>query len=234
MTRYITRRSFFGRTFVTGVGLALGAGAGLAQDAGMDTTDGTVDPFPIPQVNLKKIPREFHRQTVEYMGHEWPGTIVVDTKNRFLFKILPGQQAIRYGVGVGREGFSWSGDAEVGAKQMWPTWNPPKEMVARDPNAAKWANGQPGGPDNPLGARALYLYQGGRDTLFRIHGTNAPKSIGKAMSSGCIRMLNQDVVELYRMTPIGTRVTVLPADPQQIFEEDEIAGAGAPDDIIQQ
>ncbi len=85
------------------------------------------------------------------------------------------------------------------------------------------ANGQPGGPDNPLGARALYLYQDGKDTLFRIHGTNAPKSIGKAMSSGCIRMLNQDVVELYRMTPIGTRVTVLPSDPQQIFEQDEIA-----------
>ena len=106
---------------------------------------------------------------------------------------------------------------------MWPKWNPPAEMVARDPNAAKWANGQPGGPDNPLGARALYLYQSGKDTLFRIHGTNAPKSIGKAMSSGCIRMLNQDVVELYRMTPIGTRVTVLPSDPQQMFEEDEVA-----------
>ena len=200
----------------------------------MDTTDGTADPFPIPQVKLKKIPPEFRRQTVEYLGHEWPGTIVVDTKNRFLFKILPGQQAIRYGVGVGREGFSWSGEAVVGAKQMWPTWNPPKEMVLRDPNAAKWANGQPGGPDNPLGARALYLYQNGKDTLFRIHGTNAPKSIGKAMSSGCIRMLNQDVVEVYRMTPIGTRVTVLPADPQEIFEEDEIAGTGSTDeDVIQ-
>jgi lipoprotein-anchoring transpeptidase ErfK/SrfK len=199
----------------------------------MGTTDGTVDPFPIPQVNLNKIPQEFRRQTVEYLGHEWPGTIVVDTKNRFLFKILPGQQAIRYGIGVGREGFTWSGEAEVGAKQMWPTWNPPKEMVARDPNAAKWANGQPGGPDNPLGARALYLYQNGKDTLFRIHGTNAPKSIGKAMSSGCIRMLNQDVVEVYRMTPIGTRVTVLPSDPQQMFEEDEVAGAPSPD-ILQQ
>ncbi|MGE0007083.1 MAG: L,D-transpeptidase [Parvibaculaceae bacterium] len=219
---------------MAGAGLALGARAVLADDGIMDTTDGTVDPFPIPHVNLKKIPPQFRRQTVEYLGHEWPGTIVVDTKNRFLFKILPGQQAIRYGVGVGREGFSWSGEAVVGAKQMWPTWNPPKEMLARDPNAAKWANGQPGGPTNPLGARALYLYQNGKDTLFRIHGTNAPRSIGKAMSSGCIRMLNQDVVELYRMTPIGTRVTVLPADPQEIFEEDEIAGAGSDYDVIQQ
>ncbi|WP_119269854.1 L,D-transpeptidase [Taklimakanibacter deserti] len=218
---------------MAGAGVAFASTAGSAQEENMGTTDGTVDSFPIPQVNLKKIPPEFRRQTVEYLGHEWPGTVVVDTKNRFLFKILPGQQAIRYGIGVGREGFTWSGEAVVGAKQMWPTWNPPKEMVARDPNAAKWANGQPGGPDNPLGARALYLYQNGKDTLFRIHGTNAPKSIGKAMSSGCIRMLNQDVVEVYRMTPIGTRVTVLPADPQEIFEEDEIAGAGTPD-IYQQ
>ncbi|MFZ5677792.1 MAG: L,D-transpeptidase [Pseudomonadota bacterium] len=222
MVQQLTRRSFLGSLSVAGAGLVIGVRSGFAQDA-MDTTDGTVDPFPIPQVDLRKIPEQFRRQTVEYLGHEWPGTIVVDTKTKHLFKILPGQQAIRYGVGVGREGFSWSGEAEVGAKQMWPKWNPPAEMVARDPNAAKWANGQPGGPDNPLGARALYLYQNGKDTLFRIHGTNAPKSIGKAMSSGCIRMLNQDVVELYRMTPIGTRVTVLPSDPQQMFEEDEVA-----------
>jgi lipoprotein-anchoring transpeptidase ErfK/SrfK len=214
-----------GGSLLAGAGLVVGPQLGFAQEDNMSTTDGTLDPFPIPQVNLKKIPAEFRRQIVEYLGHEWPGTVVVDTKTKHLFKILPGQQAIRYGVGVGREGFSWSGEAVVGAKQMWPTWNPPIEMVARDPNAAKWANGQPGGPDNPLGARALYLYQAGKDTLFRIHGTNAPKSIGKAMSSGCIRMLNQDVVELYRMTPIGTRVTVLPSDPQQVFEEDEVAGA---------
>jgi len=223
LKRYLTRRSIVGGSLLAGAGLVLGMRPSLAQEDNMSTTDGTLDPFPIPRVDLKKIPAEFRRQTVEYLGHEWPGTVVVDTKTKHLFKILPGQQAIRYGVGVGREGFGWSGVAEVGAKQMWPTWNPPVEMVARDPNAAKWANGQPGGPDNPLGARALYLYQDGKDTLFRIHGTNAPKSIGKAMSSGCIRMLNQDVVELYRMTPIGTRVTVLPSDPQQIFEQDEIA-----------
>jgi len=230
LANYITRRSVLGGSILAG--LVLASRAGFAQDTQeMSTTDGTLDPFPIPQVDLRKIPAEFRRQTVEYLGHEWPGTIVVDTKHKYLFKILPGQQAIRYGVGVGREGFAWSGEAQVGAKQMWPTWNPPIEMVARDPNAAKWANGQPGGPDNPLGARALYLYQNNKDTLFRIHGTNAPKSIGKAMSSGCIRMLNQDIVEVYRMTPIGTRVTVLPSDPQQMFEEDEVAGTA---NVIQQ
>jgi lipoprotein-anchoring transpeptidase ErfK/SrfK len=223
----MTRRSFLGRTVLTGVAAFLAGGTAFAQEQNMGTTDGTIDPFPIPQVDLRKIPPQFRRQIVEYLGHEWPGTVVVDTKNKYLFKILPGQQAIRYGVGVGREGFAWSGEAEVGAKQMWPTWNPPKEMLARDPNAAKWADGQPGGPDNPLGARALYLYQNGKDTLFRIHGTNAPKSIGKAMSSGCIRMLNQDVVEVYRMTPIGTRVTVLPSNPQQMYE-DEVAGSPGP------
>ena len=176
------------------------------QDAGLPAPQ--VD-FPIPKVDPKIIPAEFRRQIVPYEGEQWPGTIIVDTEHRHLYKILNGGQAIRYGVGVGREGFGWSGLADVGAKQMWPEWNPPKEMVARDVNAAKWADGQPGGPDNPLGARALYLYQNGRDTLYRIHGTNAPKTIGKAMSSGCIRMLNEDVVELYRMTPIGTRVIVM-------------------------
>jgi lipoprotein-anchoring transpeptidase ErfK/SrfK len=167
--------------------------------------------FPVPKVDPRIIPAEFRRQIVSYDGEQWPGTIIIDTEHRHLYKILPGGQAIRYGVGVGREGFGWSGLADVGAKQIWPEWNPPKEMVARDVNAAKWADGQPGGPENPLGARALYLYQNNRDTLYRIHGTNAPKSIGKAMSSGCIRMLNQDVVELYRMTPIGNRVIVLPS-----------------------
>lgn len=222
----MTKRSFLAASAGL-VPLALVISRSRAQEQGtISTTDGTADPFPIPEVDLKIIPEQFRRQTVEYTGGEFPGTIIVDTKARHLFKILPDRQAIRYGVGVGREGFLWSGMAEVGAKQMWPTWNPPAEMVARDPNAAKWANGQPGGPDNPLGARALYLYQDGKDTLFRIHGTNAPKSIGKAVSSGCIRMLNQDVVELYRLTPIGTRVLVMAPVMEERFEEDEIAVSG--------
>ena len=166
--------------------------------------------FPIQKVNPRSIPREFRRQVVDYDGPEWPGTIVVDTGSRHLYFVTGDGAAIRYGVGVGREGFAWAGEARIGRKARWPRWTPPAEMVARDPYAAPWANGMPGGPDNPLGARALYLFDvNGKDTLYRIHGTNQPDSIGKAMSSGCIRMLNEDVAELYLRAPIGAHVKVL-------------------------
>jgi lipoprotein-anchoring transpeptidase ErfK/SrfK len=122
--------------------------------------------------------------------------------------VLKDQLAIRYGVGVGREGFGWSGVVRVGAKQEWPSWTPPAAMIERRPELVAYAAGMPGGPDNPLGARALYLYDGGRDTMFRIHGTNEPWSIGQNVSSGCIRMLNAHVTELYRMARIGTKVIV--------------------------
>ncbi len=142
-----------------------------------------------------------------------PGTIVVDTRNRYLYLVEDGRKAMRYGIGVGREGFAWSGEATIKNKQEWPRWIPPKEMVERDPNAAQWANGMPGGRlDNPLGARAMYLYQGNQDTLYRLHGTNDPESIGKAVSSGCVRLLNQDVIDLYNRVPIGTKVIVLSDD----------------------
>ena len=127
---------------------------------------------------------------------------------------------------IGREGFGWSGGATVGSKQQWPKWFPPPEMVARDPKAAPYANGMEGGINNPLGARALYLYQGKKDTLFRIHGTNEPWSIGQAVSSGCIRLLNQDIIDLYDRVPIGTSVVVLAtgsrpvaAGPEEADEE---------------
>ena len=165
--------------------------------------------FAINPVDMEAIPKKFRRQIVEYSGIEDPGTIVVDPDHRHLFFVQEGGRAVRYGVGVGRQGFAWSGEAQVGMKRRWPRWLPPAEMVARDENAAKWANGQPGGPDNPLGARALYLYVNGADTLYRIHGTNDPSSIGKAMSSGCVRMLNQDIAELFLHVPVGTRVIVL-------------------------
>jgi len=122
--------------------------------------------------------------------------------------VLPDSTAISYGVGVGRFGFTWRGVATVGRKSEWPRWIPPAEMVARDRYAAKYADGMPGGPDNPLGARALYLYSGNRDTLYRIHGTREPWTIGRAVSSGCIRMLNEDVIDLYNRAPIGTKVIV--------------------------
>ena len=168
--------------------------------------------YPIEPANLKLIKKKYRRQVVDYDGYEAPGTIIVDPANRFLYFILDDWQGVRYGVGVGRAGFEWSGTAEIGLKRRWPRWVPPREMVARDERAAQWANGQPGGPDNPLGARALYLYADGVDTLYRIHGTNQPESIGKAVSSGCIRMLNQDIAELYPLVPVGTPVVVLSAD----------------------
>jgi hypothetical protein len=125
---------------------------------------------------------------------------------------------MRYGIGVGRDGFQWAGTAEIGRKALWPSWFPPPAMVARDPFAAKWARGMPGGSKNPLGARALYLYANGADTLFRIHGTNQPKSIGHAVSSGCVRMLNMDVIDLYDKVTVGTKVVVIapPREPSRV------------------
>ncbi len=173
----------------------------------------TTEPFPIPAVDLSQINPAYYRRVVPVPGHipNNPGEIVVDPFNRYLFLVLPENMCIQYGCGVGREGFGWSGHAYVGRKAEWPTWTPPAEMVARDPLARPWANGMPGGPQNPLGARALYLYEGYHDTLYRIHGTNQPASIGLAMSSGCIRLLNQDAIHLYSLVPVGTKVTVLPS-----------------------
>ena len=168
--------------------------------------------FPITPADLDSIPEKFHRQMVHYEGMESPGTIIVDPSKRFLYLVLENNTAIRYGVGVGRQGFAWSGEAVVQMKRRWPRWIPPEEMTYRDAHAAEWNNGMPGGPNNPLGARALYLFSNGQDTLYRIHGTNEPNSIGKAMSSGCIRMLNEDVADLFDRVPKGAKVIVLGAD----------------------
>ncbi|HZP21768.1 MAG TPA: L,D-transpeptidase [Bauldia sp.] len=174
--------------------------------------------FIVPAVDLRVVGAEYVRQEVALPANisAQPGTIVVDPDNRFLYLVRENGTALRYGIGVGREGFAWHGTATVKRKQEWPTWTPPAEMVARDPRAAPFADGQPGGIDNPLGARALYLYQGDKDTLYRIHGTNEPASIGKAVSSGCIRMLNQDVIDLYARVPEGTKVIVLPSSGAQV------------------
>ena len=190
---------------------ALYDGSGFERDLSLlPPAESPVD-YEITPANLKKIPNSFHKQLVDYSGTEWPGTLVVDPEHRHLFHVLENQQAIRYGVGVGREGFAWAGEAKIGMKRRWPRWLPPVEMVERDEKAAKWANGMPGGPENPLGARALYLYANGADTLYRIHGTNDPSSIGKALSSGCIRLLNQDIADLYLRVPVGSKVVVLPS-----------------------
>jgi lipoprotein-anchoring transpeptidase ErfK/SrfK len=165
--------------------------------------------FPIPRTDLSVIDPAYLRRQVEYPTDRRPGTIVIDPATRYLYLVQFDGTAMRYGIGVGREGFSWSGDATIRRKQAWPKWTPPAEMVARDEEAAKWADGMPPGLGNPLGARALYLFQGDRDTLYRIHGTNVPSSIGSNVSSGCIRLINQDIIDLYSRVPIGTEVVVL-------------------------
>lgn len=165
--------------------------------------------FEVEALDLTQIDDTYLRHYVAYDGPERPGTIVVDPRAHFLYLVMEGRQAMRYGVGVGRDGFGWNGRATVRFKSVWPTWTPPREMTLRDPEAAKWAGGMPGGPENPLGARALYLYQGDRDTLYRIHGNNDPTSIGKSVSSGCIRLLNHDIIDLHSRVPIGAQVVVL-------------------------
>ena len=159
--------------------------------------------------STRKAPsRNFARTTVPYRTKQKAGTIVIETRTRHLYYVLSGGRAIRYGVAVGRDGFAWSGTSRVRRKVEWPTWTPPAEMIARDPKLAKFAGGMPGGPQNPLGARALYLFQGKQDTLYRIHGTNDPGSIGSAASSGCIRMRNADVAHLYSKVRMGAKVIV--------------------------
>lgn len=166
------------------------------------------EPFKVPRVDMNTIPTEFHRQFVKHSGKYRPGTLIVDTAGRHLYLIESEDQAIRYGIGVGRAGFAWGGRARIGRKAKWPTWTPPAPMIRREPELRKWAAGMEGGPHNPLGARALYLYKGGRDTLYRLHGTNEPQSIGKAMSSGCIRLLNKDAIDLYERVGVGATVVV--------------------------
>lgn len=136
-----------------------------------------------------------------------PGTITIDTKNRYLYLSMPEGEAMRYDIGVGRDGFTWSGTAFVARRAEWPNWTPPAAMLKRRPDIPHFMKG---GIDNPLGARALYLYNGKGDTGFRIHGTNEPDSIGQAVSSGCIRLMNQDVIDLYSRVKVGTKVVVLP------------------------
>ncbi len=173
------------------------------------------EPFPIAAVEPSNFDPAFMRKLVAYSTSEPPGTIVIDPHAHYLYSIREGGMAMRYGVGVGRQGFEWAGDATIGNKQKWPDWYPPKEMIARQPELEpilqdlQSGRGVPGGLKNPLGARAMYLYQGKKDTLYRIHGTFEPWTIGKSVSSGCIRMVNQDVIDLYNRTPVGTRVVVL-------------------------
>ncbi len=171
------------------------------------------EPFPIPAVDLRRVDRKFYRQEVSYSTPYPAGTIVVDPNERHAYLVMEGGRALRYGVGVGKEeGFNFQGEAVIGRKAEWPRWTPTRDMIAREPDRyAQHAGGLPGGPENPLGPRALYIYRNGRDTLYRLHGTTEPWTIGTMVSSGCVRFLNQDIIDLYRRVPTGTRVVVLPS-----------------------
>ena len=181
-------------------------------NSGFDSRYGEIvdNGYRIPAVDLTEFDQSLLRSVVRYNGPYRPGTVVVDVENRRLYLAVENGSAIRYAVGVGREeALNFRGSAVIGRKSEWPTWTPTKSMIERIPKYAKYAGGMPGGLGNPLGARALYLYRDGQDTYFRIHGTNEPHSIGNAVSSGCIRMLNQDVIDLYTRVPIGAPVIVL-------------------------
>jgi lipoprotein-anchoring transpeptidase ErfK/SrfK len=165
--------------------------------------------FVLPEIPYDKLPREHRRQIVVDPTGEQPGTIVVVLSEHHLYYVLPGQEAIRYGVGIGRDGFRWQGRANIQYGKKWPVWTPPAEMIARKPELEKWRNGQPGGLDNPLGARALYIYQNDADTGYRVHGSPEWWTIGQAMSSGCVRMINQDVIDLYARVHGKTPIVVV-------------------------
>ena len=214
------------RTFIT---LAVGV-MGLSSRPTLSAVKlpfeiGENERFPISLDDYQKVDAEYLPQLVTYDTAEPSGTLIVDPDHRFLYLVLGEGQAKRYGIGVGREGFGWAGTAVIKRKAMWPSWLPPEDMQARDKEAAKWREGMPGGPNNPLGARALYLYQGEADTLYRIHGTREPASIGRAVSSGCIRMLNSDIIELYERVPIGTRVVVLPIGEVPVAKDEQVRAA---------
>ena len=165
--------------------------------------------FRIPAIPYRSIDPKYLRQRVDLQTRERPGTVIVDPYNRFLYLVEPGGKAMRYGVGVGRQGFLWSGRAYVAWKREWPTWTPTPAMIAREPQYAAYRDGLEPGIHNPLGARALYIYRDGKDTLYRLHGTNEPRSIGKATSSGCIRLFNQDIIDLYNRVSTNARIVVL-------------------------
>lgn len=205
----ITRRGFVAGATVAVAAASTGA---FAQTQGFNPAiyfAGSVEDngFVFRLTNFTRIDPKWRRQMVKYESIEPQGTVVVDTRNRFLYVIFENRTALRYGVGVGREGFKWYGRARIDRKAIWPRWVPPPEMLVRQPDLPR---SMEGGPENPLGPRALYLYRDGADLGYRLHGTTEPWSIGADVSSGCIRMFPEDVIDLYQRCPIGTKVLVLP------------------------
>lgn len=191
----------------TGMRPQIGIDPGVTNAAAMygELVDGG---YVIPAVPYKDMEYRFRRQRLPNEFRLPAKTVLIDTRNKHAYYALSGDEVIRYGVGVGKAGFEWSGTAVVGYKKQWPTWTPPAEMIDRQPELARYRSGMTSGPQNPLGARSLYLYQDGRDTLYRLHGTPEWQSIGQAMSSGCIRFLNHDIIDLYNRVETGTQVVV--------------------------
>ena len=198
----------------------IAAGLALATALAGCSTDGAMTMFTgdyaarkdagyrLAAVPIAKVPAKYRRQIVRLDTAERPGTVIVDTTDKHLYLVLSEGKAVRYGIGVGREGFEWKGTSRIGLKRQWPVWTPPSDMIRRQPELARWRGGMPGGPKNALGARAMYLFNKGGDSGYRLHGTPEWHTIGKAMSSGCIRLINQDVIDLYNRVEVGAKVIV--------------------------
>jgi lipoprotein-anchoring transpeptidase ErfK/SrfK len=226
-----TEKAAFGRNIRTGrldrrtFLLGSAAGLGALSLAGCATQDGVMSlaeaerhygpvtdkKFPIPASDISQVDPKYFRRTVNFESSEAPGTIIVDPPNYFVYRVEGDGKATRYGANVGREGFLWHGEAYVGRKAEWPTWTPPPEMIKRQPEVAKYARGMPGGLENPLGARTLYLYQNNRYTLYTLYSTSDPETIGTNLTSGCTGLMTQDMIDLYDRTPVNTKVIVLKA-----------------------
>lgn len=226
----VGRRSFMlGGSALAALGLAGCATTDSSSDLATSTRPGrkvgvTVPPdvlsmyaampdeeFPIPAARIDLVDPRYWRQVVDNPTGQRAGVVVVDTANRYLYWTMPDGKAMRYGVGIGRDGFSWGGRGTIAYKRQWPKWTPPAEMIQRQPEVAQYATGMPPGLENPLGPRALYIFQNGQDTLYRLHGNMDATSIGSAVSSGCVRLLFQDVIDLYQRVPSGSDIIVLQA-----------------------
>ena len=195
------RTSLLARTAAAAIAAAAAFCPGVfatAQQIDMNVVD---QPGRVPTPEENQLSGAYERQEVFFRSSEAPGTVLIDTNSRFLYLVQPNNRAVRYGIGVGREGFQWQGVEKISKKQEWPDWRPPPEMIERQPYLPRF---MAGGPGNPLGARAMYLGQ----TVYRIHGTNQPQTIGHAVSSGCFRLVNDDVIDLYDRVPVGTKVII--------------------------
>ena len=210
--QFLDERRIHGAAGIGALGLAGcatdGMGLAEAQKVYGPAPDGKIL---IPAVDVSKFDPKYYRRTVRYDSNEAVGTIIIDPHNYYVYRVEGDGNATRYGANVGRQGFLWSGDAYVGRKAEWPVWTPPREMIQRQPEAAKYASGMPGGLENPLGARTLYLYQNGVYTLYTLYSTSDPETIGTNLTSGCTGLLSQDMIDLYSRTPVKTKVVVLPA-----------------------